>query len=117
MIVSEVTAQTFNSGSDGTDGALIISTPGTSVFDPSSFTPLLDPDGDGVYHFTTVMVSTGVTVRFDSAIMGNKPVVWLATGNVQIDGTLDLGEKLGTIFRLLLYPFLPNPVREVMLEE
>ncbi len=81
-------AQPFDSGSDGSDGALELTTPGTIDFlDPTVFDPPLDPDGDGVYHFTTVTVGAGVTLTLRSASKG--PVVWLASGEVRIDGVLD----------------------------
>lgn len=85
--------QTFDSGSDGSDGALNLSAAGTIVFDPEELG--LDADGDGIYHFTTINIASGVTVRLGADIMGSKPVVWLATGDVQIDGTLDLNGEDG----------------------
>src|SRR5262249_39342331 len=79
-------AQTWDSGSKGTDGPLSLTTPGTIVFDPRAFSPPLDPDGDNIYHFTTITIGAGVTVRLaDSHVHG--PVFWLASGTVQIDGT------------------------------
>ena len=90
--------QTFNSGSTGSDGALNLSgTPaGTTVqFDPASFSPSLDPDGDNVYHFTTITIPAGVTVRLSADRLGVSPVVWLATGPVRIDGVLNLRGSRG----------------------
>jgi hypothetical protein len=49
-------AQTFDSGSNGSDGALNLTTPGTVIFDPSTFAPPLDQDGDNVFHFTTITI-------------------------------------------------------------
>lgn len=86
--VLPVTAQTFNSGSTGADGALNLTTPGTVVFDPKTFSPPLDPDGDGIYHFTTITIAAGVTVRLRGDII-NVPVIWLAQGAVQINGVID----------------------------
>ena len=63
---STVRAQTFDSTSDGSDGALDFSTvpPGTTiVFDPTSFTPPLDTDGDNIFHFTTITIPSEVTIR------------------------------------------------------
>ena len=37
-------AQSFSSGSNGSDGALNLTTPGTILFDPKAFNPPLDPD-------------------------------------------------------------------------
>jgi hypothetical protein len=84
-----IQAQTFDSGSNGSDGALNLTTPGTIDFDPRTFDPPLDPDGDNVYHFTTINIATGVTVRLSGQKL-TRPVFWLATGAVQIDGTIDL---------------------------
>ncbi|MCH9651415.1 MAG: hypothetical protein K0U98_24525 [Deltaproteobacteria bacterium] len=96
--VSSVQAQIFDSGSDGSDGALMLNTPGMVVFDPTTFTPPLDPDGDGVYHFTTVTIATGVTVRLAADVLGTRPVVWLASGDIQIGGVLDLDGEQGHAF-------------------
>ncbi|MCB1057696.1 MAG: hypothetical protein KDD11_19520 [Acidobacteria bacterium] len=87
--------QTFVSGSDGSDGALSLTTPGTVLFDPTTFSPPLDVDGDGVYHFTTIEVGPGVTVRLSAATLGTRPVIWLAQGAVIISGTLDLDGEAG----------------------
>jgi len=82
-------AQTFSSGSNGSDGALNLTTPGTVDFDPVALG--LDTDGDNVYHFTTITIASGVTVKFAEKRMRRKgSIVWLATGAVQISGTLDL---------------------------
>jgi hypothetical protein len=89
-------AQTFNSGSNGSDGALdLTGQTGTIVFNPASFNPPLDPDHDNVYHFTTIKIPAGLTVRLSEELLGVKPVVWLATGNVSIQGFLDLRGSQG----------------------
>jgi len=85
----------FDSGSNGSDGALILETPGTILFDPRNFNHPLDQDGDGVYHFTEIRIGAGVTVKLSSVPLGTKPVVWLAQGAVQIDGTVDLDGENG----------------------
>lgn len=88
-----VEAQTFSSGSTGVDGALDISNPAAPTviqFDPSTFNPPLDPDRDGVYHFTTINVPANVTLRFRADKAGFAPIYWLATSAVVIDGALDL---------------------------
>lgn len=79
----------FESGSDGSDGALNLTAPGTVLFDPRTFNPPLDPDGDCVFHFTTITIAAGVTVVLRSPYL-NCPVYWLASGAVQIDGVIDL---------------------------
>lgn len=87
-----VQAQAFSSGSTGADGALDFSsaTPGTTIeFNPASFNPPLDPERDNIYHFTTITIPTGVTVRLTAKFLDG-PVYWLATGDVLINGTIDL---------------------------
>jgi hypothetical protein len=91
---STVAAQTFSSGSTGSDGALTYTTPGTYTFDPKAFTPPLDPAGDGIFNFTTITIGAGVTVKLTEAVL-NTPVVWLASGTVKIDGTVDLSGQDG----------------------
>ena len=89
--------QNFSSGSTGADGALDFSnlSPGTIVeFNPDSFNPALDPDRDNVYHFTTINVPAGITVKLSAKFL-NGPVYWLATGAVQINGTVDLNGQDG----------------------
>jgi hypothetical protein len=81
--------QTFDSGSTGADGPLTYTTPGTYVFDPKKFTPPLNPAGDNVFHFTTITIAAGVTVRLPGDVL-NGSVVWLAKNEVKIDGTVDL---------------------------
>lgn len=79
----------FDSTSNGSDGALNLTTPGTILFDPRSFTPPLDQDGDNIYHFTTINIAAGVTVRLSGQVISG-PVYWLASGAVKIDGVIDL---------------------------
>src|SRR5262249_12825283 len=62
---------------------------------PTAFNPPLDQDGDNVYHFTTITIPPGVTVRLSADVLGATPVVWLASGAVQIAGTLDLRGQSG----------------------
>lgn len=89
--------RTFNSGSTGADGALTFNVPpGTTInFDPATFSPPLDAEGDNVYHFTTITVPAGITVRLSGSVLGSTPVYWLASGQVRIDGTLDLSGETG----------------------
>jgi hypothetical protein len=94
LLANGMPAQPFESGSNGSDGALNLTTPGTIVLDPRSFNPPLDTDGDNVYHFTTINIAAGVTVRLSGQII-NGPVIWLATGAVKVDGTLDLNGENG----------------------
>ncbi len=76
-------AQTFSSGSTGADGA----------FTPAANTTLTLP-ANGVFNFTTVNIPAGVTVKFQRNAT-NTPVFMLATGNVLIAGTIDIGGETG----------------------
>jgi hypothetical protein len=92
-----VQAQAFSSGSTGADGALDLSSasPGTVIeFNPLSSNPALDPERDNVYNFTTITIPAGVTVRLTAKFLTG-PVFWLATGNVQINGVIDLNGSNG----------------------
>lgn len=101
-----------NSGSDGSDGPFVF------VLDQGSTTTMtvdlrLAADGpwtlpspaagQGVYDaanwavvfkYTTIQVPAGKTVRFTNHRSG-APVVWLATGNVLIEGTVTLDGSAG----------------------
>jgi hypothetical protein len=96
LSTAALNAQTFNSGSNGSDGALdFTGQTGTIVFNPASFNPPLDPDHDSVYHFTTIKIPTNLTVRLSAEVLGAAPVVWLASGTVDIAGTVDLSGMRG----------------------
>lgn len=85
---------TFDSGSNGSDGALdLTGQSGVVVFDPSSLG--LDPDGDNVFHFTTITIPAGVMLRLRGLKLQFAPVYWLAQGAVQIDGAVDLSGEGG----------------------
>jgi hypothetical protein len=87
---STVNAQ-FSSGSDASDGAF--APVASMVFDPVAMG--LDIDNDNVFHFTTINIPAGVTVTMRAAELNFAPVYWLATGTVQIDGTIDLSGEGG----------------------
>jgi len=76
-------AQGFDSGSDGSMGALVVNA--NTNFD-------LPPDG--IFKFTTVTVNTGQTLRFNRNPM-NTPIYLLATGDVIINGTIDVSGSGG----------------------
>lgn len=88
---------TFESGSTGADGALTFAAnAGTIDFDPAGFDPPLDPDGDNVYHFTSLTIPAGTTVRLRTRTLPEgRAVVWLVSGAVVIAGTLDLSGDNG----------------------
>jgi len=92
---STALGQGFSSGSDESDGALTFpANAGVVVFNPTALG--IDADGDGVYHFTSVTVPVGTTVRLSSDVLGEgKPVVWLASGPVQVQGAIDLSGQAG----------------------
>jgi hypothetical protein len=106
-------AQSFDSGSNGEDGAFVATPPaGSSIveFDPRRIRrnndpnqPLIDPERDNVFHFTTITIPSGVTLRM-SARWTNGPVYLLAAGlpnqansdiAVRINGTIDLSGENG----------------------
>jgi hypothetical protein len=95
-------AQSVSSGSTGIDGALILATPGTIVFDPRTFNPPLNAAGDNVYQFTSIYIGLGVTVKLSAKTLSG-PVFWLAQGPVQIDGAIDLNGEDG-----VASPHFPN---------
>ena len=71
-------AWSFDSGSTGEDGD----------FSPSVDTTL-DLPPDGVFNFTTVTIPAGITVTFNNNTV-NTPVTLLASGDVTIDGAIDV---------------------------
>lgn len=110
-------AQTFNSGSSGADGAFDLAgtTSGTIVeFNPAVLRvnkdpngPLLDPEHDNVFHFTTINVPTGVTVHFSSKY-SKGPVYWLASGAVTIAGKLEMNGDSGTDYNRTIAARTPS---------
>jgi hypothetical protein len=79
----------FSSGSTGSDGALSYTTAGTTyTFDPVALG--LNPAGDNVFNFTTITIAANVTLLMPADVLRNRAVIWLATGNVVIAGTLAL---------------------------
>jgi hypothetical protein len=71
-------AAAFDSGSTGAYGAMNIT---------SNTTLNLPPDG--IFHCTTITVGPGATLTFSNNVM-NTPVYLLATGDVTIQGTIDV---------------------------
>ena len=82
-------AQTFSSGSTGADGAFNPpgSVPAGTTVNGSTYTVPLP--ATGIYNFTTITVQSGVTVTF-ARNAANTPVILLATGNINIVGTIDV---------------------------
>lgn len=77
------TAQTYNSGSTGLDGALAPTADTTLALPPS-----------GIFNFTTVNIPVGVTVTF-TPNANNTPVTLLATGDVTISGGINVNGARG----------------------
>lgn len=75
----------FNSGSTGADGALNITTSGTVTLDPNTFP---NRCANNVCNFTTITVGTNTTLVLTSQLWRNASVVWLASGAVDIEGTV-----------------------------
>jgi hypothetical protein len=99
-LISSATAhaQVFISGSTGADGALDFSNlPAGSVlvFDPKKFNPPLNPASDNIFNFTTINIPAGITVKLSGRVLSG-PVFWLASGDVVINGKLDLNGEDGT---------------------
>src|SRR5437016_1283441 len=68
----------FNSGSDGSYGALNITNDTT-----------LDLPTNGIFNCTTINVANGATLRFSRNPL-NTPVYLLATNDVIVNGTIDV---------------------------
>ena len=71
-------ASAYDSGSTGVDGE----------FHPQVDTQVQLPP-DGIFNYTTVTIPAGVTVTFAKNAR-NTPVTWLVSGDVSIEGTINL---------------------------
>lgn len=83
--LSTAHGQLFDFGSDGTFGAI----------DVPTGTVTLDLPPDGIFNATTINVAFGATLKFNRNAL-NTPVYLLATGDVFIDGTIDVRGQDGT---------------------
>ena len=72
-------AQSFDSGSDGTYGAI----------NCTSGTCTLDMPPDGIFRCTTITVSGTATLKFNKNAL-NTPVYLLATGDINIIGSINV---------------------------
>ena len=100
----------FTSGSNGEDGPLnLAGSSGFVVFDPVARG--IDDQGDNIFHFTTINIPAGVTLRLTVERMPNSPVFWLATGAVTIDGNIDIsgGDGHAGGFGAVRVPSVPGP--------
>src|SRR6267154_2788661 len=75
-----------NSGSNGSDGAF---NPTTNIVINMADHP------DGIYQYTSVNISNGVTITFIPN-PNNTPVVWLVQSNCIISGALQVSGQAGT---------------------
>lgn len=104
----------FSSGSTGADGALDYSNlpaNSTVVFDPSEFNSVPHPPGQNTFNFTTINIPSGITVVLSSQTL-NGPVFWLATGNVVVNGNIQLSGQEGPVATSdtsLRVPAAPGP--------
>lgn len=83
LVPSTVLGQAVDSGSTGADGA----------FAPAQSVELQLPP-DGIFNFTSVDVPAGVTVTFRRNAL-NTPLTFLASGDVTVAGTIDVGGQNG----------------------
>lgn len=85
LTLIDVQAQSgFQSGSTGANGP----------FSPGISQTVQLPE-NGIFNFTTVNIPTGVTIRFQRNAK-NTPIIILATGNVVIQGKIDISGWWGT---------------------
>jgi len=75
---------TFNSGSDGSYGAMDITTNTT-----------LDLPANGIFNCTTITIASNATLSFTPNAL-NTPVYLLAQGDVTINGTIDVSGSAAT---------------------
>lgn len=83
--ILSATAQTFESGSNGSYGPLNVSLSDVT----------LDLPPDGIFHCTTINVASGRSLRFRRNAL-NTPVYLLATGDVTIAGVIDVSGARGS---------------------
>jgi hypothetical protein len=86
LVLMPVSYAQFTSGSDGSDGALYV--PGTSG------TLTVDMPIDGIFNFTTVTIKNGAKLKFNRNNL-NTPVYILATGDVLIEGQINVSGSSG----------------------
>ena len=84
LLGNQLYAEDFDSGSTGAYGPINITTSTT-----------LDTPADGIFHATTVHVANGAVLKFTKNEL-NTPIYILATGDVTVDGTIDVNATFGT---------------------
>lgn len=84
--------QDFTSGSTGADGDLIFDINNGAI---QEFDHLANGH-NGIWNFNTITIPSGITVTFPMPYSSaTPPVIWLATGDVTIDGILHLNGGTG----------------------
>src|ERR1017187_221509 len=76
----------FSSGSTGVDGALNITAPGVTYFNP---TALNLTKNTNIFNFTTITIANGSLLKFWEGTF-HGPVFLLASGDVTINGVIDI---------------------------
>ena len=84
--------QPFSSGSTGSDGALTITAPGVTYFNPKTLN--LNPTISNIFNFTTITIAAGSTLKLTEEVF-HGPVYFLASGDVNIAGIIDLSGDSG----------------------
>ena len=88
VLFATLTAQgqefVLQGGSTGADGPLDVAEDTTLSLPP-----------DGIFNYTTITVAEGVTLRFERNAL-NTPVYLLATGDVVINGNIDIAGRSGS---------------------
>jgi hypothetical protein len=87
----------FNSGSDGSDGALdLTGQQGTVWFYPNTYPGSQQVHAKGIFNWTSITVPAGVTLKLSGFITGTSmPLYFLASGNVNVQGVIDLSGSNG----------------------
>ena len=102
---SALWAQTFNSGSTGADGAFNPTCP----VGQTSCTVTVTLPANGIFNFTTINIANGIIVKFTRNTL-NTPVIMLASGDVTIQGVIDVsGQNAGGSVLGVAYPGRGGP--------
>jgi hypothetical protein len=81
----------FSSGSTGVDGALNITAPGVTYFNPAAMNLTKNTN---IFNFTTITIAAGSTLKFWEGVFRG-PVFLLASGDVTINGSIDINGDSG----------------------
>ncbi len=83
----------FNSGSNNSDGALdLTGQQGNVWFYPNNYPG--NQHAQGIFNWTTITIPSGATLKLSGFITG-MPLYFLASGNVNVQGTIDLSGTKG----------------------